>query len=97
MIIQLLYVCDCVSATENFIVPYGAAVSVTAVICFISGGMLGMLCLYIILRCKQSHASKHVVSQPPIPVYEDIHTTSCDTPTMIELSENVSYGQTKVR
>ena len=57
-----------------------------------------MLCLYIILRCKQSHAAKndqHVVSQPPIPVYEDIHTTSRDKPTF-ELSENVAYGQTKV-
>ena len=57
-----------------------------------------MLCLYIILRCKQSHAAKndqHVESQPPIPVYEDIHTTSCDKPT-IELSENVAYGHTKV-
>ena len=50
------------------------------------------------MRCKQSHATKndqHVESQPPIPVYEDIHTTSCDKPT-IELSENVAYGQTKV-
>ena len=78
---------------------YGTAVSVTAVICFISGGVLGMLCLYIILRCKQSHATKneqHVVSQPPIPVYEDIQSTSCDKPT-IELSENVAYGKTKVR
>ena len=79
--------------------PYGAAVGLASVICFISGGVLGMLCLYIIiLRCQQSHAAKngqHVVSQPPIPVYEDIHTTSCDKPT-IELSENVEYGQTKV-
>ena len=78
--------------------PYGSAVGLTAVICFISGGVLGMLCLYIILRCKQSHAAKndqHVESQPPIPVYEDIHTTSCDKPT-IELSENVAYGQTEV-
>ena len=39
---------------------------------------------------------QHVVSQPPIPVYEDIHTTSCDKPT-IELSENVAYGQTQVQ
>ena len=78
--------------------PYEAAVSLASVICFISGGVLGMLCSYIILRCKQSHAAKngqHVVSQPPIPVYEDIHTTSCDKPT-IELSENVAYGHTKV-
>ena len=75
----------------------GAAVSLASVICFISGGVLGMLSLYIILRCKQSHATKNVSQPPlsPIPVYEDIHTTSCDKPT-IELSENVAYGQTKV-
>ena len=57
-----------------------------------------MLSLYIVLRCKQSHAAKndqHVVSQPPLPVYEDIQTMSCDKPTF-ELSENVAYGQTKV-
>ena len=78
--------------------PYEAAVCLASVICFISGGVLGMLCLYVILRCKQSHAAKngqHVVSQPPIPVYEDIHTTSCDKPT-IELSENVAYGHIDV-
>ena len=98
---RIIVCCDCVSATEIFTVSkqsFVTAVSVTAVICFISGGVLGMLCLYIILRLKQSHATKndqHVVNQPPIPVYEDIRTTSCDKPT-IELSENVAYGQTQV-
>ena len=75
--------------------------SLTAIICFVSGGVLGMLCLYIILRCKQSHATKndqHVVSQPPIPVYEDIHTTSSDSDKpAIEFCENVAYGQGQER
>ena len=101
---MIVVCCDCVSATEIFTVSkqsFATAVSVTAVICFTSGRVLGMLCLYIILRYKQSqcHATKndqHVVSQPPVPVYEDIHTTSCDKQT-IELSENVAYyGQNSV-
>ena len=75
------------------------SLSRTAVICstvfFVLGIVLGMLCLYFILRCKQSHANKNdqpAETQPPLPVYEDIHVSPpSDNKHVIELNENVAY------
>ena len=79
----------------------GGALSLTAVICstifFVLGTVFGMLCLYFILRYKQSHAIKTdqpAETQPPFPVYEDIHVSppSTHNKQVIELKENVAYG-----
>ena len=53
--------------------------------------------LYFIFRYKQSHAIKNYQSaetQPPLPVYEDIHVSppsTADNKQVIELNENVAY------
>ena len=75
--------------------------TLSAVICstvfFVIGTIFGMLCLYFILRYKQSHANKYDQSaetQPPLPVYEDIHVSppsTADDKQVIELNENVAY------
>ena len=80
---------------------HGGAITLTAVICstvfFVLGTILGMLSLYFILRYKQSHANKNdqpAETQPPLPVYEDIHISppsTADNKQVIELNENVAY------
>ena len=55
-----------------------------------------MLCLYFIMRYKQSHGNKN--DRPavnPLPVYEDIQvspTSTGDDKQVIELKENIAYG-----
>ena len=60
-----------------------------------------MLCMYFIMRCKQSHTTKNdqpdvVLDKLPVPVYEDIDThalpQSPKNKKTIELKENVAYG-----
>ena len=76
----------------------GGAVTLTAVICSTVFFIFGMLCLYFILRCKRSHANKTdqpAETQPPLPVYEDIHISppsTADNKQVIELKENVAYA-----
>ena len=80
----------------------GGALTLTGVICstvfFVVGTVFGMLCLSVILRYKQSHANKNdqpAETQPPLPVYEDIHVSPPSTGSnkqSIELKENVAYG-----
>ena len=56
-----------------------------------------MLCLYFIFRYKQLHANRTdqpAETQPPLPVYEDIHlspTPTADNKQVIELKDNVAY------
>ena len=79
----------------------GGAITLTAVICstvfFVLGTVFGMLCLYFIFKFKQSHANKTdqpAETQPPLPVYEDIHVSppsTADNKQVIELTENVAY------
>ena len=76
----------------------GAAITLTAVICstvfFVIGCVVGVLSVHCILKYKKAsttESEQHV----PVPVYEDVHTTSCDKQT-IELNENVAYGQTNI-
>ena len=76
--------------------------TLTGVICstvfFVVGTVFGMLCLFLILRYKQSHANKNdqrAETQPPLPVYEVIHVSPPSTGNnkqSIELKENVAYG-----
>ena len=80
---------------------YGEAVTLFVVICstvfFVIETIFGMLCLYLILRYKQSHANKNdqpAETQPPLLVYEDIHVSpplTADNKQVIELNENVAY------
>ena len=76
----------------------GGAITLTAVICSTVFFVLGMLFLYFILRCKQSHANKTdqlAETQPQLPVYEDIHVSppsTADNKQVIELKENVAYA-----
>ena len=69
-----------------------------SVILRIRGTVFGMLCSFLILRYKQSHANKNdqpAETQPPLPVYEDIHVSPPSTGNnkqCIELKENVAYG-----
>ena len=57
-----------------------------------------MLCLYFIFRYKQLHANKTdqpAETQPPLPVYEDIHVSppsTADNKQVIELKHNVAYA-----
>ena len=81
---------------------YGGALTLTGVICstvfFVVGTVFGMLCSFLILRYKQSHANKNdqpAETQPPLPVYEDIHVSPLSTRNnkqSIELQGNVAYG-----
>ena len=83
------------------------ALALTAVICSTVFFLLGMLCMYFLMRCKRSHATKNdrpadvVLPQLPVPVYEDIDIHRLDKPVSprspgskqtIELKENVAYG-----
>ena len=77
---------------------YGGALTLTGVICSTVFFVLGMLCSFLILRYKQSHANKNdqpAETQPPLPVYEDIHVSPPSTGNNkqnIELKQNVAYG-----
>ena len=83
---------------------HGGAVTLTAVICstvfFVLGSVFGMMCLHFIYRYNQSHAIKTdqpaaAETQPPLPVYEDIHVSppsTTDNKQVIQLKENVAYG-----
>ena len=77
---------------------HGGAVTLTAVICSTVFFIFGMLFLYFILRCKQSHGNKTdqpAQTQPSLPVYEDIHVSppsTTDNKQVIELKENIAYG-----
>ena len=76
----------------------GRAVTLTAVICSTVFFIIGTLFLILHLRCKQSYANKTdqpAETQPPRPVYEDIHVSppsTADNKQVIELKENVAYG-----
>ena len=90
------------SDSSSHQLSYGGALTLTGVICstvfFVVGTVFGMLCLSVILRCKQSHANKNnqpAETQPPLPVYEDIHVSPPSTGNnkrSIELKHNVAYG-----
>ena len=73
------------------------ALALSAVICSTIFFMLGMLCMYLTMRCKQSHTTKNdrpdvVLAQLPAPVYEDIDLHAPKIKQTIELKENVAYG-----
>ena len=76
----------------------GGALTLTGVICSTVFFVLGMLCSFLILKYKQSHANKNdqpAETQPPLPVYEDIHVSPPSTGNnkqSIELQGNVAYG-----
>ena len=80
---------------------HGAAITLTAVSCstvfFVIGCVVGVLSAHCISKNKKTSTADHETEQHvPVPVYEDVLTTSCDKQT-IELNENVAYyGQTKV-
>ena len=81
---------------------HGGAVALTAVICstvfFVLGNVFGMMCLHFIYRYNQSHTIKTdqpAETQPPHPVYEDIHVpppSTADNKQVIQLKENVAYA-----
>ena len=83
------------------------AVTFTAVICstvfFVLGTVFGILFTYryFIFKYKQSHANKTdqpAETQPPLPVYEDIHVSppsTTDNKQVIELKDNVAYALIK--
>ena len=88
-----------ITGINQALLSYGAAITLTAVVCstvfFVLGCVVGVLCLHCILKyykASTTESEQHV----PVPLYEDVHTRSCDKQT-IELNENVAYGQTKVR
>ena len=95
-------ICSHYSDPSSHQLSYGGALTLTGVICstvfFVVGTVFGMLCSFLILRYKQSHANKNdqpAETQPPLPVYEDIHVSPPSTGNnkhSIELKENVAYG-----
>ena len=106
--------CPCtVEVSGSTQLSAGGALALTAVICstvfFIFGALFGILCFYFIVRCKRSHTMKSgqstavMLSQLPVPIYEDIDKHRLDKPASpqspenkqtidLELKENVAYG-----